>query len=887
MDLQGLKKFLIADSPSEMQVLAERVFTFDPLEGKLKGGWSRAEIIKKIKSLTPITTHRKIFSTVLTNEDERKLLEISDDISTKIVNSLVKKNLTEEDFKLASKNLSFLLSLDIIEHISVYRLIDKNKKLIEKTLRDKHTEVLLQASFEKFDEAEQIVELLQKSIVYFDKSIQNSIDLDNLLQTIKGFREKKLNQEKKDQEFHDKIQSAENKAEETIKLLSEEKQKTEKQLQEHSLTIIKLLKDSEANMIKEMAKYDEEKKLLEKDYEMRLKKKEEEMHLNGKGNEEQIIQEMDELRNEFEEQKNHLSSQKVNYVEEQNKVIQDLRENLQNEKELFEKKRQQCIELEAQIKDKKGNSLILPEKTEGEKLCEEGKSYYFGTYQRPKDFDKALEFFKQSAKVANAEAFYWIGVMYEQGKSVSKNDKRAFKYFKESANLGYSWGFNKMGQFYQYGKGVEIDEDEALKMYNSACKKGCSDENLETRMREIQEIKLNKGVVESLLSQAQEHYNGSNYEEAVKLFYQAAKLGDCDAKYRVGEMYRNGKGVEENCSEAIRYFKMAEELNQGPACYELAEMYEKGEGVPIDEELAIKYYTKSIDLGCPLITKEKLEKLKQSFSNQIEGEKLFNQGSEILTQDANEAIKLYLQAGDLGHAKSLFSLGEIHYKGDSGIEKNYKKAFEFFKRAAELGHPNAYLMLVEFYFEGHGMRKDFKKALENYSKAKELGIKDKTDLEEKIKLNIENQKKGAVLLSQAEDYDMAQNGKETNYKKALELYMQAGNLGVADGFYYAACIHRFGNGVEKNWQEALKLYLKSGEMGNESGYFAVGHMYYEGECGQKNYGEALKYFFMAVEMRDIDSFEYIAKIYREGGVGVNKDEEKAKEYEQKALEAGY
>jgi len=896
LDLTSLKKFLVKDSPSEMEILADRVFTFDPLERKLPGGWSRTDIISNIRKLEPITTHRKIFSTVLTNEDERKLLEISDEISKKIMSHLdkkeTKKELCEEDFKLASKHLSYLQSLEIIEHVTVYRLIEKNRKLIEKTFRDMYTEVFLFSSFEKFEEAEKIIETIQKSIGFFDKTIQSCIDINKVQQTLNEFKEKKLNQEKRDKEFQDKIKSAEDKADETIKLLHEEKEKTEKQLQEHNLTINRLIKESEDNVMKELAKYDEEKKFLEKEYELRLKQKDEQMHLTSKEDQEEIAKEMEKLKNDLDEQKHQLANQKMEYENEQNKIIKDLRDKQEKEKQRSEQKLRKC---ETMIKEKEQYELIKPEENEDEKLCEEGKSYYFGTKGKSQDFSKALELFDKSAKMMNAEAFYWIGIMYEKGKAVPKNFNIAFKYFKEAACLGYSWGYNKQGQFYQNGDGVEKDEEKSYEMFSLACKHGCSDENLESRMTQLNESKKNKKNNEDLRKKADEYYLGDNdkkpnYEEAFKLYLESSKLGDCNSMYWVAEMYRKGKGVKTNYLEALRYFKMAAELNHNSSCYDLGEMFEKGEGVLINEEEAIKFYTKSFELKYPFITYEKLNELKQSFQNQIFGEELFNQaidfqnGKNGKTQDFSMALKLYLQAADVGHANSLFSLGEM-YKNGFGVENDYKKAFDYSKRAAELGEPKAYLMLGECYHEGYGIKKDFKKALENYDKARDLGLIDETKVE-KIREKFEMQKKGEELFNQGLDYELGQNGKEINYKKALKLYMEAGKLGNVDGFYYLACLYRFGNGVEKNWKEALKLYIQSGEMGNESGYYSVGQMYYEGETDQKNYSEALKYFEMADKNNENDSVVYIARIFKEGGFGVMKDKEKALEYYKKALELG-
>ena len=888
LDLETLKDFLIEDSPSEMEILAEKVFTFDPLERKLEGGWSRTEIIENIKNLKTITTHRKIFSTVLTNEDEKKLMEIGGEISKKILSDLNKTNVGQDDFKSASYHLFYLQSLDIIEHPTVYRMIVKNRDLITKALREMATEVFYLSSFEKFEQAEKIIEVIKSSLDFFDKTIQSCVDLEKLQKTIDEFKEKKVNQEKKEKTFQDKIKSAEDKADEVFKLLSEEKQKTEKQLQEQNITISRLLQENEANMKKELAKYEGQGKLLENDYEFQLRKKEAELRLTPKEDREEVIQEIERLKSELADQKVQLAHQKMEYEEEQNKIIKNLRDKQEKEKQLTEKK---LKEYEQMIKEKE-IEFQRPEENEGERLCEEGKSFYIGNNENPQDFERAFELFYQSANLQNEEAFYWIGIMYEKGKGKTKDIKVALKYFNKAAKLGYSWGFNKLGQLYQNGEAVEKNEAKAYEMYQKAWEMGCNDENLETRLNQLNESKKLKESSMTLKQEARKWYSENNHDQAFILYLQSAKLGNRDSMYQVGEMYRNGKGVEGNYLEAMRFFKMAAELNHELACFELGEMFEKGEGGPINEEEAIKFYAKSIELGCSLMSSQKLTDLKLSFEKQLEGDKLFTQGAHFQNgengqiKDLSQSVIFFSRAADLGHAKSWFSLGEM-YKNGWGVQKGFSKAFECFEKAAKLGEARAYLMIGEFYQEGYEMRKDFQKAMENYAKARKLGLHGEAGAEEKIKNKKEMYEKGEELFNQGEEYEYGQNGKERNYQKALDLYLEAGNLGYADGFHHAACLYRFGNLPEKNWKEALKLYLQSGGMGNESSYYCVGLMYYGEECGgQKDYSQALKYFEKAAEMKDHDSLVFIARIYKEGGPRIVKDNQKAIHFYQKALFEG-
>ena len=48
------------------------------------------------------------------------------------------------------------------------------------------------------------------------------------------------------------------------------------------------------------------------------------------------------------------------------------------------------------------------------------------------------------------------------------------------------------------------------------------------------------------------------YKKAFKLFEVAAKKGDAEAKYQLGQMYEEGLGVEQNFKEALKWYELAD-----------------------------------------------------------------------------------------------------------------------------------------------------------------------------------------------------------------------------------------------------------------------------------------------------------------------------------------
>ena len=68
------------------------------------------------------------------------------------------------------------------------------------------------------------------------------------------------------------------------------------------------------------------------------------------------------------------------------------------------------------------------------------------------------------------------------------------------------------------------------------------------------------GNLDALRRMGNLYYDGvavkKDYAEALKWYEKCAKLGDAWCRMRCGEMYRDGKGTENNLDAAMHYFLM-------------------------------------------------------------------------------------------------------------------------------------------------------------------------------------------------------------------------------------------------------------------------------------------------------------------------------------------
>lgn len=71
-----------------------------------------------------------------------------------------------------------------------------------------------------------------------------------------------------------------------------------------------------------------------------------------------------------------------------------------------------------------------------------------------------------------------------------------------------------------------------------------------------------------------------NLAQAVATCQQAAKSGDAQAQYELGQFYYDGKSAPKDLNQALAYFEQASLQGQADAQYHLGLMFFKGEGVP-------------------------------------------------------------------------------------------------------------------------------------------------------------------------------------------------------------------------------------------------------------------------------------------------------------------
>lgn len=109
---------------------------------------------------------------------------------------------------------------------------------------------------------------------------------------------------------------------------------------------------------------------------------------------------------------------------------------------------------------------------------------------------------EQLAEQGNPDAQFNLGVMYDEGYGVEKDQFKAVEWYTKAANQGYAKAQSNLGFMYAQGKGTPLD-----------------------------------------------------YKKATEWFTKAADQGYGEAYYNLGMMYGQGDGVPKNLKKAKEYIK--------------------------------------------------------------------------------------------------------------------------------------------------------------------------------------------------------------------------------------------------------------------------------------------------------------------------------------------
>lgn len=220
-----------------------------------------------------------------------------------------------------------------------------------------------------------------------------------------------------------------------------------------------------------------------------------------------------------------------------------------------------------------------------------------------------------------------------------------------------------------------------------------------------------------------------NYGEAMRLFRQAADLGNAGAMRNVGLMYDAGQGVTTDYAEAVRWFRMAADRGDADGMLALGLRYSKGQGLPQDYSEAMRWYRKAAELG------------NSSAMNNIGV--LYVNGAGMTTYDNVEAMRWFRMAADLGNPDAMRMVGTL-YRYGGGVPKSDSEARHWYLKAAAAGDEASKKHLAEM---GYGAVAEVQSQV---NRQREQHARDRAaDIAEQCRSLEERERKTGISLVQA------------------------------------------------------------------------------------------------------------------------------------------
>ena len=227
-------------------------------------------------------------------------------------------------------------------------------------------------------------------------------------------------------------------------------------------------------------------------------------------------------------------------------------------------------------------SILTPLAEQGEANAQNGLGLLYKNGKGiSKDYNEAIKWFRMAANQGFAKAQQNLGIMYANGEGVLQDNNEAYKWYRLAAEQGYSHAQNSVGYMFEKGRGVTKNYSEALKWYKLAAEQGYSIAQNNVVMMYEQGIGVEK-----------------NYKEAIEWIKLYTKKDDAKGNYNICYKYQkysdemNGrsiKGVDEAYKEAQKYCRISAELGYKEAQFALSLMYEEGLGVKKDINEAITW----------------------------------------------------------------------------------------------------------------------------------------------------------------------------------------------------------------------------------------------------------------------------------------------------------
>lgn len=306
--------------------------------------------------------------------------------------------------------------------------------------------------------------------------------------------------------------------------------------------------------------------------------------------------------------------------------------------------------------------------------------------------------YEMQADQGIARAQLITGDNYRFGVGVKVNYRRAYEWYLASAIQGNAEAQYKVGLCLYDGMGCSVSREDSFRWLKKAF------EGLyhSVEAKEIiEQLLLDEKPVKTIYL-GDLFFEGKgveqNFEKAAYWYRRSAEFNSSFAYYKLGRMYLLGQGVMQDDQEAFYCFEQGAKLGHIDAMYETAVSYLDGRGVIENREKAFEWfdafneanqkrlkkkYDKKYELSTSLQEKLKLAVKEDNVESYYIIASRFRSSFGV-PSNSERAVYWYRKASDKGYAKASYYLATYLEKGD-GVQKNENEANILLRFAADKG----------------------------------------------------------------------------------------------------------------------------------------------------------------------------------------------------------
>lgn len=471
----------------------------------------------------------------------------------------------------------------------------------------------------------------------------------------------------------------------------------------------------------------------------------------------------------------------------------------------------------------KEHDLILRAEAGDDEACcllaemYEETSYFVGVSMDA--YVRAEKWWQLAAETGNVRALSRLYFLYDVGYGVQKDEKRgkyykdrafefAMKHARENGNdpAAKFW----LGKCYANGYGVERDEAKGYALIIMAAKGGYTEAQL---------------ALAGSYDEGDGDYLPKDNGKSKEIFEYLGETGDGAIKRKVANFY----SVSQSCRDKDRanyWFERAAEAGEAYSQYRTAENYfesardcarlaesgedtEKHAAAEEDYKKAVYWYGKAVESGFI----EARLMLGHCYAEGLGVEKNYEEAVKILKPLARctHGKRHYIDE----RTAAACLLGDIYSEGGYGVDRDDKKAFNWYLSSAKRDDKRACRLLGDMYFKGIGTEQDYSAAAEWYERAI-------FDYDDQMYYGCEDGYDYLANVGLGDCYRLGL-GVEKDEDKAFHLYddvsKYTSDCPAADE-RVARCYY-FGIGVKKDEEQAKGLWELAAENGDEDAKAAL------------------------------------------------------------------